>query len=83
MSESLKQRSTSRVLGLPLILLKGLILTRPCSCAASAAVLAGFVAALMRTSRFGRARDRDLASEVARNAPDYIMLVWVHFVCRC
>jgi polar amino acid transport system permease protein len=50
-------------------------------CAASAAVSIGLAAALMRVNRFWPMRlIGTLHVEMFRNAPDYIMLVWVHFV---
>jgi polar amino acid transport system permease protein len=51
------------------------------ACAATAAVSIGLAAALMRINRFWPARlIGTLHVELFRNAPDYIMLVWVHFV---
>ena len=50
-------------------------------CAAVLALLVGLGAALMRVQRFFPFRlIGTLHVEVFRNAPDYIMLVWVHFV---
>jgi polar amino acid transport system permease protein len=50
-------------------------------CAASAALSLGLAAALLRINRFWPMRlIGTLHVEVFRNAPDYIMLVWVHFV---
>jgi His/Glu/Gln/Arg/opine family amino acid ABC transporter permease subunit len=50
-------------------------------CAASLALAVGLGAALLRVNRFWPARlVGTLHVELFRNAPDYIMLVWVHFV---
>jgi polar amino acid transport system permease protein len=50
-------------------------------CAAAVALSVGLGAALMRVSRFFPMRlIGTLHVELFRNAPDYIMLVWVHFV---
>src|SRR5947207_1214611 len=50
-------------------------------CAASIALSVGLGAALLRVNRFLLARwIGTLHVELFRNAPDYIMLVWVHFV---
>src|SRR5690348_12573331 len=50
-------------------------------CAASVALSVGLGAALLRINRFWPMRwIGTLHVEVFRNAPDYIMLVWVHFV---
>jgi polar amino acid transport system permease protein len=64
------------------VLLKGLAMSLGVfSAAAAAAVAGGLAAALLRTSRWRLARAAAaLHTEVARNAPDYIMVVWVHFV---
>ena len=49
--------------------------------AASVALSVGLGAALLRVNRFRPARIvGTLHVELFRNAPDYIMLVWVHFV---
>ena len=49
--------------------------------AAALAVGVGLGAALMRVSRFRIARALGtLHVEIFRNAPDYVMIVWVHFV---
>ena len=50
-------------------------------CAAVLALAAGLGAALLRVNRFFPVRFiGTLHVETFRNAPDYIMLVWVHFV---
>jgi polar amino acid transport system permease protein len=50
-------------------------------CAAALALSAGLGAALLRINRFFPMRlIGTLHVELFRNAPDYIMLVWVHFV---
>lgn len=50
-------------------------------CAAALALSAGLGAALLRINRFFPMRVvGTLHVELFRNAPDYIMLVWVHFV---
>jgi polar amino acid transport system permease protein len=50
-------------------------------CAATLALCAGLAAALLRINRFFPMRViGTLHVELFRNAPDYIMLVWVHFV---
>lgn len=50
-------------------------------CAAAAALAAGLAAALMRTSRRILLRGAGtLYVEVFRNAPEYVMLIWVHVV---
>jgi len=64
------------------ILLQGLIFNvLVFLCSAGVALSAGLAAALMRINRFLPARWLGtLHVELFRNAPDYIMLVWVHFV---
>ena len=64
------------------ILLKGLTMTLGVfGCAAVLAVAGGLVAALWRVSRFRLVRwVGTVHVEIARNSPDYIMVVWVHFV---
>jgi polar amino acid transport system permease protein len=64
------------------ILLQGLVFNALVFlCAAAVALSVGLGAALLRISRFLPARWLGtLHVEVFRNAPDYIMLVWVHFV---
>jgi His/Glu/Gln/Arg/opine family amino acid ABC transporter permease subunit len=50
-------------------------------CSAAVALSVGLIAALLRVNRFLPARWLGtLHVELFRNAPDYIMLVWVHFV---
>jgi polar amino acid transport system permease protein len=64
------------------ILLHGLIFNvMVFLCAASVALFVGLGAALLRVNRTRPLRwIGTLHVEVFRNAPDYIMLVWVHFV---
>jgi His/Glu/Gln/Arg/opine family amino acid ABC transporter permease subunit len=64
------------------ILLQGLIFNALVFlCAASVALSVGLGAALMRINRFWPMRwIGTLHVEMFRNSPDYIMLVWVHFV---
>ena len=64
------------------ILLKGLTMTLGVfACAAVLALAGGLVAALWRVSRFRVVRwVGTVHVEIARNSPDYIMVVWVHFV---
>jgi len=64
------------------ILFKGLVMSLGVfACAAVIAVAAGLGVALLRVSRVRALRwAGTLHTEVARNAPDYIMIVWVHFV---
>ena len=51
------------------------------ACAGLAAIVLGLTAALMRLSRTRPLRwIGTLYVELFRNAPDYVMLVWVHFV---
>ncbi|MEO8545464.1 MAG: amino acid ABC transporter permease, partial [Burkholderiaceae bacterium] len=65
-----------------IVLLKGLTMTLGVfACAAVLAVAGGLVAALWRGSRFRVMRwVGTVHVEIARNSPDYIMVVWVHFV---
>src|SRR5262249_47781957 len=50
-------------------------------CAAVLALSVGLGAALLRLNRFSPARLLGtLHVETFRNAPDYVMLIWVHFV---
>ncbi|MEO7853800.1 MAG: amino acid ABC transporter permease [Rubrivivax sp.] len=50
-------------------------------CSAVIALAAGLAVALMRTSRWRALRwAGTLHTEISRNSPDYIMIVWVHFV---
>jgi len=64
------------------ILLQGLVFNALVFlCAAVLALSTGLGAALMRMNHFFPARlIGSLHVELFRNAPDYIMLVWVHFV---
>jgi polar amino acid transport system permease protein len=64
------------------ILLQGLVFNALVFlCAAVLALSAGLGAALMRVNHFFPTRlIGTLHVELFRNAPDYIMLVWVHFV---
>jgi His/Glu/Gln/Arg/opine family amino acid ABC transporter permease subunit len=64
------------------ILLQGLIFNvLVFLCSAAVALSVGLLAALLRVNRFFPARWLGtLHVEVFRNAPDYIMLIWVHFV---
>lgn len=64
------------------ILLKGLAVNFLVFFGAAALALAlGLVAALLRVSRFRALRALGtLHVEIFRNAPDYVMIVWVHFV---
>ena len=64
------------------ILLQGLIFNvLVFLCAASVALSVGLGAALLRINRLWPMRlIGTLHVEIFRNAPDYIMLVWVHFV---
>jgi polar amino acid transport system permease protein len=64
------------------ILLQGLVVNALVFlCAALLALSAGLGAALLRVNRFFPNRlIGTLHVELFRNAPDYIMLVWVHFV---
>jgi polar amino acid transport system permease protein len=64
------------------ILLQGLVVNALVFlCAALLALSAGLGAALLRVTRFFPNRlIGTLHVELFRNAPDYIMLVWVHFV---
>jgi polar amino acid transport system permease protein len=50
-------------------------------CAAAAALAVGLAASLLRTSRHAPLRAVGAVYvEVFRNAPDYVMLIWVHLV---
>jgi polar amino acid transport system permease protein len=50
-------------------------------CAAAAALAAGLAACLLRMSRHAPLRTAGaIYVEIFRNAPDYVMLVWVHIV---
>ena len=83
MSDALKQTlDLSMFWEYRAILLQGLIFNALVFlCAASGALSVGLGAALLRVNRFWPMRwIGTLHVEVFRNAPDYIMLVWVHFV---
>ncbi|VWX61771.1 conserved membrane hypothetical protein [Burkholderiales bacterium 8X] len=64
------------------ILLKGLATSLGVfACAAVIALAAGLGVALLRVSRLRALRwAGTLHTEISRNSPDYIMIVWVHFV---
>lgn len=64
------------------ILLAGLLFNAGIfACSAAAALAAGLAAALLRTSRQALLRTAGaLYVEMFRNAPDYVMLIWVHLV---
>jgi polar amino acid transport system permease protein len=64
------------------ILLRGLTINfYVFACSAAAALALGLAAALLRVSRLRPLRwIGTLHVETFRNAPDYIMVVWVHFV---
>ena len=83
MSESLRQALDLAVFWeYRAILAQGLIFNALVFvCAATLALCAGLAAALLRINRFFPMRViGTLHVELFRNAPDYIMLVWVHFV---
>ena len=83
MSEGLKQAfDLSLFWEYRAILLQGLIFNALVFlCSAAVALSVGLLAALLRVNRFFPARWLGtLHVELFRNAPDYIMLVWVHFV---
>ena len=83
MSEGLKQAfDLSLFWEYRAILLQGLIFNALVFlCSATVALSVGLIAALLRVNRFLPARWLGtLHVELFRNAPDYIMLVWVHFV---
>lgn len=83
MSESLRESlDLSLFWEYRFILFKGLSMSLGVfACAALAAVVVGLVAALWRVNRWRGLRwIGTLHVEVARNSPDYIMVVWVHFV---
>ena len=83
MSEGLKQAlDLSLFWEYRLVLLHGLLFNvLVFLCAAALALCAGLGAALLRVNRHFPARCfGTLHVELFRNAPDYIMLVWVHFV---
>lgn len=83
MSDALKQSlDLSMFWEYRAILLQGLIFNALVFlCSAGVALSVGLGAALLRVNRFWPMRwIGTLHVEVFRNAPDYIMLVWVHFV---
>ena len=83
MSEELRQAlDLSLFFEYRAILLQGLVFNvLVFLCAAALALSVGLGAALLRVNRFLPARlIGTLHVELFRNAPDYIMLVWVHFV---
>jgi polar amino acid transport system permease protein len=83
MSESLRQSlDLSLFWEYRFILFKGLSMSVGVfACASLVAVAGGLFAALGRVSRWRALRwAATLHVEIARNAPDYIMVVWVHFV---
>ena len=83
MSEGLKQAfDLSLFWEYRLVLLHGLAFNvLVFLCAAALALCVGLLAALLRVNRHVLARCfGSLHVELFRNAPDYIMLVWVHFV---
>ncbi len=83
MSEGLKQAfDLSLFWEYRAILLHGLIFNALVFlCSAAVALSVGLLAALLRVNRFFPVRWLGtLHVELFRNAPDYIMLVWVHFV---
>ena len=83
MSDALKQSlDLSMFFEYRAILLQGLIFNALVFlCAASVALSVGLGAALLRINRFWPMRwIGTLHVEVFRNAPDYIMVIWVHFV---
>jgi polar amino acid transport system permease protein len=83
MSESLREALNLTLLWeYRFILAKGLSMSLGVfACAAALALVAGLAAALMRVSRRRSLRwAGTLHVEISRNSPDYIMVVWVHFV---
>jgi len=64
------------------ILLKGLAFNFYIfACAAAAALILGLGAALLRVNRWRALRwGGTLHVEIFRNAPDYVLVIWVHFV---
>ena len=83
MSESLRESlDLSLFWEYRFILFKGLSMSLGVfACAAALALAGGLIAALMRVSRHRALRwAGTLHVEVSRNSPDYIMVVWVHFV---
>jgi His/Glu/Gln/Arg/opine family amino acid ABC transporter permease subunit len=83
MSESLRESlDLSLFWEYRFILFKGLSMSLGVfGCAVVLALAGGLVAALMRVSRYRALRwAGTLHVEISRNSPDYIMVVWVHFV---
>ena len=83
MSESLQQvLDVSVFWEFRAVLLRGLAVNLYVfAAAAMLALSAGLAAALLRVSRFRAVRwSGTLHVEIFRNAPDYIMVIWVHFV---
>lgn len=83
MSESLREALNLTLLWeYRYMLIKGLGMSLGVfGCAAVLALLVGLLAALMRVNRHRGFRwVGTLYVEVSRNSPDYIMIVWVHFV---
>ena len=83
MSESLREALNLGLLWeYRFILSKGLTMTVGVfACAVLLALSVGLVAALMRVNRWRPLRwAGTLHVEISRNSPDYIMVVWVHFV---
>lgn len=83
MSESLREAlSLSLVWEYRQILLKGLTTSLGVfACSSVIAIVAGLGVAMMRVSRVRALRwAGTLHTEISRNSPDYIMIVWVHFV---
>ena len=63
------------------ILLKGLAFNFYVFACAAAALILGLGAALLRVNRWRALRwAGTLHVEIFRNAPDYVMVVWIHFV---
>lgn len=83
MSESLREAlNLSLFWEYRFILFKGLTMSLGVfACAAFLALGVGLMAALMRVNRHRMFRwTGTLHVEISRNSPDYIMVVWVHFV---
>ncbi len=83
MSESLRESlDLSLFWEYRFILFKGLSMSLGVfTCAAFLALAGGLAAALMRVNRYRPVRwAGTLHVEISRNSPDYIMVVWVHFV---
>ena len=83
MSESLRESlDLSLFWEYRFILFKGLSMSLGVfACAAVLALAGGLLVALMRVGRYRALRwAGTLHVEISRNSPDYIMVVWVHFV---